>query len=93
MVWGICLFGLNLYAQAFCYPRTLYEQFVELKEFPRYYKSDNPKKVITKMADKRVNETSGVTEVLVRRTEFAAEGEAKEGGGSSLFVLSLTGRR
>jgi len=69
VVWGICLFGLNLYAQAYCYPRTLYEQFIELREFPRYYKTDNPDAVIVAFRDHRINEETGKEEFLVERRD------------------------
>jgi len=77
VIWGICLFGLNLYAQAFCYPRTLYEQFVELREFPRYYKTDAPTEVVVGFEGDRVNEDSGRRELLVARVD-ARTGEALE---------------
>lgn len=77
VVWGICLFALNVYAQAYCYPRTLYEQFVELREFPRYYKTDNPTTVLAEIKDRRVNETTGKEEYLVVRNPVDGKGKGK----------------
>ena len=61
---------MNLYAHAFCYPRTLYEQFFELREFPKYYKSNNPSYVVTDLKDSRVNEETGEQEVLVAVEDY-----------------------
>lgn len=72
------MFGLNVYAQAYCYPRTLYEQFIELREFPRYYKTDNPSTIVSEIKDRRVNEKTGKEEYLVVRNEVGSTGSRKE---------------
>jgi len=64
VVWGLCFLGFNVYTQALCYPRNIFEQFFVLKEFPRYYKTDKPSKVVSKIIDDRVGE-DGRQEVLV----------------------------
>ena len=68
VVWAICLVGLNLYAQCFCYPRTLYEQFVELREFPKYFKYDEPDALVAEFEARRFND-DGREEFLVRKVD------------------------
>ena len=69
VIWAICLLGLNLYAQAFSYPRTLYEQFFELREFPRYYKTNEPETIVAEFEDRRFNPKDGREEFLVKRVD------------------------
>jgi hypothetical protein len=78
VVWGICIFGLNVYAQAFCYPRTLYEQFFELCEFPKYYKTNNPDILVGKFEDKRINDITGKEEYLVQELRGTDGKELRE---------------
>ena len=54
---------------AYCYPRTLYEQFIELKEFPRYYKTNNPDTLIVRFEQHRFSPDSGREEYLVVRKD------------------------
>ena len=69
VVWGICFLGFNIYTQALCYPRNAWEQFVQLREFPRYYKTGKPEKIITAIEDDRVSEL-GVQEFKVTRHDL-----------------------
>ena len=69
LVWVICIVGLNLFAMAYVYPRTLYEQFFELGEFPRYYKTNNPEDLVLEIKDRRIGK-DGVEEYKVSQTKY-----------------------
>mmetsp|Transcript_2416 Transcript_2416/g.4756 ORF Transcript_2416/g.4756 Transcript_2416/m.4756 type:complete len:621 (+) Transcript_2416:178-2040(+) len=70
VVWAICIFGFNLYTQAMCYPRNVFEQFFQLKEFPKYYKTSAPTNLITSIQDSRVNEETGFQEFQVTKVSL-----------------------
>jgi len=75
VVFAVCFIGFNAYAQAFCYPRNAWEQFFVLGEFPKYYKTNPPNKIITEFMEDRVNE-EGRHEIRVKRK--CADGSCEE---------------
>lgn len=74
VVWGICFIGFNVYTQALCYPRNAIDQFFRLREFPKYYKTGVPSKLITEIQDDRIG-ADGYQEFLVTKMTEAAEEE------------------
>ena len=66
IVWVICLVGMNVFAQAYCYPRTLLDQ-IKLGEFPRFFEYDAPIDIVSRVTDRRINPTTGVEEYRVQK--------------------------
>ena len=74
VVWCICFIGFNIYTQALCYPRNAVDQIFRLREFPKYYKTGVPAKIIAEIKDDRIGE-DGTQEFLVSRMTEIGDGK------------------
>jgi len=54
LIFGSSIIGINIYAILLAYPRTLFD-LIRQRDFPRYYKADNPEFLIAEIEDSRVN--------------------------------------
>uniref|UniRef100_A0A7S3PGC2 Uncharacterized protein n=1 Tax=Aplanochytrium stocchinoi TaxID=215587 RepID=A0A7S3PGC2_9STRA len=68
LIYGSSIIGINIYAILLAYPRTLFD-LIRQRDFPRYYKTDNPLEIVTKLEESRINE-NGRQEFKVRTVKF-----------------------
>ena len=80
VVIGICLLGMAAYTQALCYPRNIFEQLFHYREWPQYYKTNAPSRIVTEIQGRRIGE-GGEVEFLVTRE--ARPGEGGSSGGAA----------
>lgn len=67
LVWGASLLGINVFAMFLQFPRTLFSQVFFYREFPVYYKVEDPRFLVDEVLDARVHPPSGQQQLKVRR--------------------------
>ena len=76
VIWTCCILGAHVMIQPLIYPRTLFEQFFVYKEFPSYWKYDEPSfgardstgRAREMLVDDRVDPNDGKAKVLLADT-------------------------